>query len=127
MDHDEMRVIIETYITAYNTFDLDKMYTLLHQDIVFQDHSNGKMNLATQGIEEFRYVAEQAQKLFSRRSQRVTTCKFEGDRAEVDIDFEGVFALEIPGWPKAGETIKLKGKSIFTFKDGLIASLYDYC
>jgi len=127
MHHDEMREIIETYITAYNTFDLNKMYTLLHQSIVFQNHSKGKLNLVTKGLEEFRHVAEQAQKLFSSRVQRVTNCRFDGDRAEVDIDFEGVFALEIPGWPKAGETIKLKGKSIFTFKDGLIASLSDYC
>ena len=127
MHHDEMREIIETYITAYNTFDLEKMYTLLHQDIVFQNHSKGKLNLTTQGIEEFRQIAEQAKKLFPTRIQKVTNCRFEGDRAEVDIDFEGVFALEIPGWPKVGETITLQGKSIFIFKDGLIASLSDYC
>ena len=76
MHHDEMREIIETYIKAYNTFDLDKMYTLMHQDIVFQNHSNGKMNLATEGIEEFRYVAEQAQKLFSSRIQLNNSISF---------------------------------------------------
>ena len=127
MRHDDMREIIETYITAYNTFDLEKMYTLLHRDIVFQNHSKGKLNLVTRGIDEFRQVAEQAIKLFSRRSQKITNCRFEDDRAEVDIDFEGVFALEIPGWPKVGEMITLQGKSVFIFKDGLIASLSDYC
>jgi len=86
MHHDEMREIIETYITAYNTFDLNKMYTLLHQSIVFQNHSKGKLNLVTKGLEEFRHVAEQAQKLFSSRVQRVTNCRFDGDRAEVDRD-----------------------------------------
>ncbi len=85
------------------------------------------MNLVTHGMEEFRYVAEQAKKLFSSRVQRITACRFEGDRAEVDIDFEGVFALELHGWPKPGETIKIKGKSIFIFKNGLIVSLSDYC
>jgi len=126
MHHVEMQKIIETYITAYNTFDIEKMHTLLHPDIVFQNYSNGKLNLVTNGLDEFRHVTEEAKKLFSSRVQRVTGYKFADDRAEVDIDFEGVFALEIPGWPKAGETLQLKGKSIFQFKDGRIVSLSDY-
>lgn len=51
---------------------------------------------------------------------------FEKDTALIEIDFEGVLSSDIPNGPKAGERLKLKGKSVFKFKDGKIVSLSDY-
>jgi len=44
----------------------------------------------------------------------------------IEIDYEGVLRADFPNGPKAGETIKLKGKSVFKFRDGLIYQLTDY-
>jgi hypothetical protein len=37
----------------------------------------------------------------------------------------GEFACDIPNGPKAGDTINIKGKSEFVFKDGAIIKLTD--
>ena len=37
-----------------------------------------------------------------------------------------VLAVDLPQGPKAGESLNLKGKSEFRFKDGLIIELTDY-
>jgi hypothetical protein len=44
----------------------------------------------------------------------------------VENDYEGVLKAGIPNGPKAGETLKLKGKSVFRFRDGSIDSLADF-
>lgn len=43
-----------------------------------------------------------------------------------EIDYEGVLKVDLPDGLKAGEKIKLKGKSVFQFRDGLIYTLTDY-
>ncbi|WP_419769565.1 MAG: hypothetical protein ACNI3C_09485 [Candidatus Marinarcus sp.] len=45
--------------------------------------------------------------------------------AVIEIDYVGEFASDIPDAPKAGDTINLKGKSEFVFKDGSIIKLTD--
>ncbi len=117
--------IIENYIEAYNNFDVDKMLTNLHENIVFKNISNGEVNLTTSGISEFQTQAEQAKNLFSQREQKITEIRFEDDSAQVEIDYYGVFAVDLPNGLKAGDKIELKGKSIFRFKDEKIYEITD--
>ena len=48
------------------------------------------------------------------------------DTASIEIEYEGVLSKDILNGLKSGERIKLKGKSIFKFKDDKIVSLWDY-
>jgi hypothetical protein len=57
---------------------------------------------------------------------QVENYSFEADTVSVEIDYEGVLAGDIPNGPRAGETLKLKGTTIFTYKDGVIVYLVDY-
>jgi ketosteroid isomerase-like protein len=121
-----MQILVDRYITAYNSFDVDSMAALMHPDCIFEHVSGGSTHLATRGIQEFRQAARQAETLFRTRRQEVIRYKFEGTRAEIGIDFEGDLSCDIPGVAQAGEKLTLTGTSIFEFKDGLIYKLTDY-
>lgn len=125
MRHDIYQKIIENYIDAYNSFDIDRMLLDMHDDIKFENISNGEINLATNGIVELRNQAEQAKHLFKERKQKITDIKFDADTVEVKIDYSGVLAVDCSNEMKIGDTIELKGSSIFRFEDNKIIELKD--
>lgn len=125
MRRDSYQRIIENYIDAYNSFDIDRMLSDMHDDIKFENISNGETNLITNGLEELRNQAEQAKQLFKERRQKITDIKFNADQVEVKIDFNGVLAVDFSNELKTGNVIELKGNSIFTFKDNKIIELKD--
>jgi hypothetical protein len=88
--------IVENYIQAYNHFDIKGMLHDLHNDIQFENISNGQANLTTHGIEEFRNQAESAKKLFKKREQKITTIKSNLNSVEVQIDYTGILAVDLP-------------------------------
>ena len=116
---------IQKYIEAYNNFDVEKMLTDLHEEIVFKNISSGEVNLTTTGISDFQAQAEQAKNLFSQREQKITEIVFEDDSAEVKIDYCGVLAVDFGDDLKAGDKIELKGKSIFRFAGEKISEITD--
>lgn len=117
--------IIENYVNAYNNFDVENMLKDLDEKIVFKNISNGETNLMTNGIEAFKMQAEEAKQLFSRREQKITDLKFSENAAEADISYAGTFAVDLPNGLKAGDEIKLVGKSIFRFRDDKIIEISD--
>lgn len=125
MKYEIYRKIIENYIDAYNTFDIDRMLSDMHDDIKFENVSNGEVNLATNGIEELRNQAELARRLFRERKQTITDIKFNADRVEVKIDYSGILAVDFSNELKTGDVIELKGSSVFRFKDNKIIELKD--
>ncbi|WP_310551222.1 nuclear transport factor 2 family protein [Paenibacillus glufosinatiresistens] len=126
MSPEEIRRIIEKYVRAYNSFDVEGMIQLLHKDIVFRNFSNGELQTVTRGTEAFRELAEQSSQMFSSRRQTLTAYRASGDQAEVQIDYEGRLAIDLPNGLKAGDTLQLKGKSVFEIKEGRIALIEDY-
>ena len=71
MRHDTYQKIIENYIDAYNSFDIDRMLLDMHDDIKFENTSNGEINLTTNGIAELRNQAELARHLFREKKTYV--------------------------------------------------------
>jgi len=118
--------LIERFVRAYNSFDVDGMVALMHSKCSFQNISGGEVTASAKGLRQFRELAETAKALFSTRSQTITAYKFEQESVTVDIDYQGVLRVDLPDGPKAGQTLKLKGKSIFRFRDELIHELIDY-
>lgn len=55
-----LQKVIENYIQAYNQFDIEGMLTDLHEDVVFENISEGILTLRTEGIDEFHTQAEKA-------------------------------------------------------------------
>jgi hypothetical protein len=125
MRQDLYQKIIENYIDAYNSFDVDRMLSDMHDDVKFENISNGEVNLVTNGRTELRDQAEQAKQLFKERRQKIVDIKFYDDLVEVKIDFRGVLAVDFSEELKADSVIELKGNSIFRFKDNKIIELKD--
>lgn len=117
--------LIERYIEAYNSFDIETMISTLHPDITFQNISNGEITAETHGIEAFRTLAEQSKGLFASRKQTITHIETNESQTRIDIAFEAVLAIDLPNGLKAGKTLKLQGSSEFTFCDGKIVSIID--
>jgi hypothetical protein len=49
-----------------------------------------------------------------------------GDTASVDIKYEGVLSTDLPNGMKAGDTLRLNGRSAFQFRDGKLLRITDY-
>jgi len=122
----EMRRIIQEFLDAYNAFDIEGMIKLLHREIVFENYSQGERDIVVKGIPEFRGLAENSKGIFEKRRQEVLNINFTDYEAEVQVAFEGILKVDIPSGLKAGDTLKLQGKSLYRFKDGLIIFLADY-
>ncbi|GGG27118.1 nuclear transport factor 2 family protein [Pontibacter amylolyticus] len=118
--------IIEHYIRAYNSFDVPGMLLYLHEEVAFRNISNGEVNLSLQGIDAFREQAERAAKLFGEREQVVLQYQEQENEAEVVIAYRAVLATDLSEELKAGDTLKLKGKTIFGFRQDKIISIEDH-
>lgn len=123
--HANREKIIRDYLRAYNRFDIQGMLANLHPEIEFVNISNGETNLTLKGIEKFREQAEIAKAVFTERHQEVISMKSQSDITEVEIDYRGVLAIDLPMGLKKGDTLDLKGKSIFKFSEGKIIKLTD--
>ena len=125
MNESDKEKLIQRFVQAYNDFDIDGMVALMHPDCMFRNVSGGEVSASATGVQQFRELAERSQELFSSRHQTITAYHHHGETMSVEVDYEGVLREDIPNGLKAGETVKLKGKSDFQFRDGLIHSLTD--
>ncbi len=117
--------IVMHYIHAYNNFNIRGMLKDLHQDILFENVSEGRVNLKTQGIAAFEKQAESAKSIFQKREQQVTNIQANGNTVKVQIDYTGILAVDLPNGLKAGDTINMVGKSTFIFREGKIFQITD--
>ncbi|MEM9723761.1 MAG: nuclear transport factor 2 family protein, partial [Bacteroidota bacterium] len=117
--------LIEFYIHAYNHFDVEGMIRMLDDQVVFENISNGEITLQTVGINAFQEQAESAKSYFSKRKQTISTWKFEQEKVTVEIDYEAVLAMDFPNGMKAGDTLKMKGRSEFFLQGEKIVKIRD--
>lgn len=125
MNANDKRSLIERYLNAYNAFDIDGIISALHPNIEFKNISGGEVNATASGIDEFRKLADQSRGLFSMRKQTITSFEMKDDQAFIGVDYEGVLASDLPNGMKAGETLRLNGRSEFAFRDGKIYRITD--
>ncbi|MBC7921717.1 MAG: nuclear transport factor 2 family protein [Ferruginibacter sp.] len=125
LEKQSLRRKIEEYIRAYNAFDVSGMVATLHPAIEFTNIAQGEVTLTTQGLDAFQAQAQRATQFFKQRQQTITDIQFAHQRAEVGIDYRGVVAVDLPNGMKTGDTLELKGRSIFRFENNQIISIED--
>ena len=125
MSNSNMKDLIERYLVAYNSFNIDGMLSLLSQDVRFENYSGDQLTAETTGINEFKQLAEQSRSLFSEREQRITSLELNHDSAVATIAYRGTLAADIPNGPSAGTVLDLQGSSEFSFSDGQITKIVD--
>ena len=121
----QQKQIIENYVNSYNNFDVNGMTKDLDENVVFENISNGKVDLRTEGIKEFKKQAELAKQYFKQRKQTIETLEFNDSVVSVGIDYVAILNINLPNGMKSGDTLKLKGKSRFQFEKGKIKKLTD--
>lgn len=117
--------IVKNFIKAYNSLNVESMLAYLHPEIEFKNISNGVENAHTNGIEKFSELANNSINIFSEREQKITSYRESNDAVNVEINFRGILAIDLPNGLKARETLIMNGKSTYVFKDNLIISLVD--
>jgi hypothetical protein len=118
-------IIIADYIEGYNRFDINRMLNNFDNEIIFENISNGEVNLSIKGKDAFIIQAKQAAAYFLERKQVIKSIRHCGDEVEVEIDYQAIVAIDMPNGLKKGEEINLKGRSIFKFIGNQIISLTD--
>lgn len=125
MTNSEKEQLINRYLVAYNSFDINGMVKLLSSDIRFENYSGGQLTDTTNGKDEFRELADKSKSLFSEREQRITKLTINEDSAIADIAYRGTLAVDIPDGPSAGTVLDLQGQSEFSFTAGKISKIVD--
>lgn len=126
MTSSRQKEVIESYVAAYNSFDVEAMLKFVHPDVVFRNVAGGEVNATATGIHEFRKLSERAKSFFSARCEQITGLESVGDTATVDISFKAVLAVDLPNGMKAGDIHKLTGRSVYEFLDAKIYRITDY-
>ncbi|WP_172254297.1 nuclear transport factor 2 family protein [Saccharibacillus deserti] len=126
MENEEMQRLIERYLSAYNTFDIQGMLDVLDEEIRFLNVARGEVTTETLGIADFRALAEQSVPIFSERRQTIRQIGFTQGGAEVEIDYEATLAVDLPNGMQAGEVLQLRGKSVFQKKGEKLVRIEDH-
>lgn len=121
----EGQALVERYVAAYNSFDIEGMLAQLADDVRFENHAGGQLTAQADGIDAFRRLAEQSRTLFAEREQRITGFERQGATLVAAIAYRGRLACDIPGGPAAGTVLELSGHSEFGFAGGRIARIVD--
>jgi hypothetical protein len=67
MASSRQKEIIDGYVAAYNSFDVEALLQFVHRDVVFKNIAGVVVNATATGFDEFREMAEQSKSLFSAR------------------------------------------------------------
>lgn len=126
MTESEKRALVDSYVAAYNALDVDGMLATVHPEIEFRNIAGGEVDASASGTAALRRLAELSKGFFTSRRQEITSFRTEGDTAVATILFEGVLAADLPNGMKAGESMRLEGRSEFGFRDGRIDRITDY-
>ena len=118
--------MIKNYLQAYNTFDVEGMVNDLDDAVVFENYSDGELTLQLEGKEAFKRQAESAASYFKERQQKVVDWQIEEDVVTIEIDYFAMLNTNFPNGMKAGDTLQLKGKSVFKFRGGKIVLIQDF-
>lgn len=122
---ESQKQIIESYVNAYNNFDIDGMTQNLDENIVFENISSGKVDLRTEGLDDFKRQAESAKQYFKQRKQIIESWELSDSIVVINIDYKAILTIDLPNGLKSGDTLTLKGKSEFEFVDGKIKRISD--
>lgn len=118
--------LIKTYIEGYNSFDVDKMLSVLNRNIVFENYTNNSLTLKLDGINQFKEQAEKVLLFFSERKQEIEEIITKEEYYEVHLKYTATLQVDLSEELKKGNQLNLKGKSIFFFQDDTITKIEDY-
>lgn len=121
-----MSELVESYIKAYNAKDVPSMIALLDEEVIFENISSHSGWIQTQSKKEFEHLAVRSLAYFSERKQTIRFLIESENAVSVEIDYTAVFAADFPDASKAGQTLQMRGVSIFEIRENKITRISDY-
>lgn len=122
----DIRSLIERYVDCYNRMDVDGMLDCVSDDVIFENISNAGQSMQLKGRDSMREIAMLGMQAFSYRRQTILNLICDQASAAAEVDFTGIAAVNLPNGTQAGETVRLKGVSIFEMRDGRLTRVADY-
>ncbi|MGI4833797.1 MAG: nuclear transport factor 2 family protein [Janthinobacterium lividum] len=126
MEAAHAKALVDSYLEAYNRFDVPGMLACLQPDVQFEHSTNGDVTVRLAGKSAFEGQAVRAAAWFAERTQRITAFHWQNEQVEAAIDYFAITATDLPNGMKAGTTLNFSGRSTFSFRDELIASIQDF-
>ena len=126
MSDRKLQHLIESYVQAYNQFDIAAMLRDFSDNCTFSSISGGIQTIFCQNKMELHKFAEQSAAYFKERTQTITNWILGDDKAAIEIQYKAILNRDLPNGYKAGQELNLQGVSVFAFRDGKIISLIDY-
>ena len=87
MSNSDKEELINRYLVAYNSFDIEGMIALLSPDYCFENYSGGELTDGTTGIGDFTEIAVKSKSLFFQREQRITNLTINSETAIADTSY----------------------------------------
>lgn len=124
----DLKDLIERYVACYNSMDIDGMLECVDNQVVFENISNSGNSMRLQGKESLREIAGLGAQAFSYRRQSIVQliCDDANQNGAAEVQFRGIAALDLPNGTKKGESIELRGISIFEKQGDLLTRIADY-
>lgn len=126
MDTSTKEHLIHSYLHYYNTKNVTGMLDKLHDQIRFENYSDGKLTHQLTGKAAFRSQAEEALTYFSERMQIAEEIIHHQNETEIWISYSATAAMDFPNGLKKGQKLQLQGRSVFRFLDEKICEIRDY-
>jgi len=116
--------VANRWIAAYNAKDFDTIRSLCADDIHMEHHNR---DVVVNGPDAVIALMDQFDGLVPDRRFHSTRRQFtDGERVVTEQTWEATPTVDIPGFAKEGEIIKLELSCIWTIRDGQIAEYDDY-
>lgn len=126
MKKEKQKIIIENYVSAFNTFDIKKMVNDLDEKITFKNTENGLITLTTNNLEEFVDISKKTMDFFKNRRIEILEFEYIDKVVVIYYKFSAVLSQDLNDKIKTGDNFTLGGKSVFTFKNKKIISIEDF-
>jgi len=108
------------YERIWNRGELAAAESILHASFSFR----GSLGDQCAGIESFLDYVRTVRACLAQYRCDILDCVSEGDRAFARMRFSGSHVASLRGWEPTGLPVEWQGAALFTFRDGLIVSLW---
>lgn len=126
MKKEKQKIIIEDYISAFNSFDMAKMSENLSENLSFKNTENGIITLSSNSKKEFIDISKKSMDFFKDRKIEIIEVDYMDKIVIVYYKFIATLEQDLNDNLKKGDIFRIGGKTIFTFKNKKIISIEDF-
>lgn len=125
MTGEDKRAVIDSYIHAFNGFDVEGMMAALHPDAYYLVIHDGDVSCRAEGADELRSAFLQEGGRCSSRKKTVMEYYEKGEQVVLELSYSCVLAHEQPDGRVAGDTLTWEGIGEVTLSEDRIARLIE--